>query len=188
MTPPGRKFIPNGAVNPATCHLLFPSPDTARPHTPRSGLLKTNDIHGAGQGAGRGPVGPPYNRLAIPALFLFTHCIFAAETLDALRALPVIPLQGEAYHVQGIDLDDTKLWLSSVDTKTKRGLLYMFRPPVRQVAAFRRNTAGGTLSPGRHQSVWRKPLGTGCRIPALEYLEHPTARSSQPGIAEGVYG
>src|SRR5690349_16984150 len=49
-----------------------------------------------------------------------------AERLDSMRALPAVPLLGETHHVQGIDVNGPTLWVSSVDTRSKRGLLFVF--------------------------------------------------------------
>lgn len=59
-------------------------------------------------------------RLLLAAISL---CILQAQNLETLRTLPTVQLEGETYHVQGIDVDDSTLWLSSVDAKTKRGFL-----------------------------------------------------------------
>ncbi len=50
----------------------------------------------------------------------------SAEHLRNLTAQAPIPLQAETHHVQGIDVDTSTLWLSSVDRSAKRGLLFQF--------------------------------------------------------------
>ena len=51
----------------------------------------------------------------------------AAAQLETLPApLTVTPLQANTHHVQGIEVSGGKLWVSSVDRATKRGLLFEF--------------------------------------------------------------
>jgi hypothetical protein len=42
----------------------------------------------------------------------------------ALSIVETIALQGPLHHVQGIDVDDESLWVSSVDREQKRGFLF----------------------------------------------------------------
>jgi hypothetical protein len=47
----------------------------------------------------------------------------------ALHLTGVIALQGETHHVQGIEVRGDRLWVTSVDARTRRGFLYAFDLP-----------------------------------------------------------
>jgi hypothetical protein len=49
-----------------------------------------------------------------------------AASLDDLTQIRVLPLGVEMHHVQGIDTDGEKLWVTSVDSPTKKGYLQEF--------------------------------------------------------------
>jgi hypothetical protein len=49
-----------------------------------------------------------------------------AARLEDLERLAVVPLQAALDHVQGIDVLEDSLWVSSVDRKAKRGFLHLF--------------------------------------------------------------
>lgn len=95
----------------------------------------------------------------------------------ALALLPVqqpaldriIPLQGETHHVQGIDLDGQRLWVTSVDTKTRQGYLHEFRLPSGHAVRTVPSGAGARSHPGGiatdKLSIW---------IPAAEYRRDST--------------
>lgn len=65
-------------------------------------------------------------RLAIAALLGSTILNAQPATLDELERMRVIELKGQLHHVQGIDLDDRFLWVTSVDSKTRKGFLHEF--------------------------------------------------------------
>lgn len=46
-----------------------------------------------------------------------------------LSLIETIALKGATYHVQGIEIEGSKLWVTSVDVKTRRGLLLEFALP-----------------------------------------------------------
>ena len=46
--------------------------------------------------------------------------------LSQLRLLRVIPLGGTLHHVQGIDVEAGKLWVTSVDSNSRKGYLHRF--------------------------------------------------------------
>ena len=62
----------------------------------------------------------------MPFLALLTMLL---ADLDNLRQRPVLNLQGTVHHVQGIDVDDARLWVTSVDSKTRKGYLHEFAMP-----------------------------------------------------------
>jgi hypothetical protein len=50
----------------------------------------------------------------------------AASSLDGLKLVRVISLKGTTYHVQGVDTDSKRLWVTSVDTPNRKGYLHEF--------------------------------------------------------------
>ena len=53
----------------------------------------------------------------------------SAATLSDLPLVRTIELRGETHHVQGIDLDNTRLWVTSVDRAARKGYLHEFALP-----------------------------------------------------------
>lgn len=49
--------------------------------------------------------------------------------LADLPATPPLELRGTTHHVQGIELDDERLWVTSVDRAAAKGFLHLFRLP-----------------------------------------------------------
>lgn len=47
-------------------------------------------------------------------------------TLEVSSAIRVVALEGKTYHVQGIDTDGVHLWITSVDTPSRKGYLHEF--------------------------------------------------------------
>ncbi|HET8550067.1 MAG TPA: DUF6454 family protein [Bryobacteraceae bacterium] len=64
----------------------------------------------------------------ICALLLLVR-LAAAQSLEGLERLETISLAANTYHVQGIVVERSKLWVSSVDTAGRRGLLMEFSLP-----------------------------------------------------------
>ncbi|MCL4850615.1 MAG: hypothetical protein KJZ78_04455 [Bryobacteraceae bacterium] len=52
--------------------------------------------------------------------------VMAADHVGDLRPLQSVELHAETHHVQGIDIDRDTLWVSAVDTRGRRGLLFRF--------------------------------------------------------------
>jgi hypothetical protein len=50
----------------------------------------------------------------------------AIEELSRMKLVGVTDLKGLVYHVQGIDLDETAVWATSVDTPNQKGYLHEF--------------------------------------------------------------
>lgn len=48
------------------------------------------------------------------------------DALEKLSLAAVTPLDGTLHHVQGIDLEGDRLWVTSVDSKTRTGWLHLF--------------------------------------------------------------
>ncbi len=89
--------------------------------------------------------------------------------LSELTPSSVIPLVGETYHVQGIEIDGSRLWVTSVDKVGKRGLLFEFSMPSGtltrsvEIQDGIRYHPGGLTSDG--DSLW---------IPVAEYKREST--------------
>lgn len=79
-------------------------------------------------------------------------------------------LRGKTHHVQGIDLDETRLWVTSVDKEAKKGYLHEFALPsgelrrTVEVGAGERFHPGGIARDG--ESLW---------IPVAEYRRDSSA-------------
>lgn len=50
----------------------------------------------------------------------------SATSLDQLKTVRVLNLKGTTHHVQGIDTDARRLWVTSVDTPNRKGYLHEF--------------------------------------------------------------
>jgi hypothetical protein len=94
----------------------------------------------------------------------------AVEGVEGAERLGVLELKGEAFHVQGVDLDRDHIWITSVDTKTHKGYLHQFS---RRTGQFERRvdlTDGVRYHPGgfsiHGRSIW---------IPVAEYTPHSSA-------------
>ena len=92
------------------------------------------------------------------------------DTVSRLRLSQTVPLLGDTFHVQGIDVDGSRLWVTSVDRTAKRGLLFEYTlpegRPVRSVEIQDgdRFHPGGLMADG--DSLW---------IPVAEYRKDSTA-------------
>jgi uncharacterized protein DUF6454 len=92
------------------------------------------------------------------------------DTHSRLRLSQTIPLVGETFHVQGIDVDGSRLWVTAVDRTAKRGWLFEYKlPEGRPVRSIEiqdgdRFHPGGMMADG--DSLW---------IPVAEYKKESTA-------------
>jgi len=50
----------------------------------------------------------------------------SASSLDRLNLVRVLELKGATHHVQGIDTDAKRLWVTSVDARNRKGYLHEF--------------------------------------------------------------
>src|ERR1043166_5172401 len=48
------------------------------------------------------------------------------QALSDFKLIRVVELKGATYHVQGIDFENDRLWITSVDTPHQKGLLHEF--------------------------------------------------------------
>lgn len=71
-------------------------------------------------------------RFRLAALLLVASSLSAAapdrldSALDGARLLGSLRLQGELFHVQGLDIDGGRIWVTSVDRLSRRGYLHVF--------------------------------------------------------------
>src|SRR5581483_9582897 len=56
--------------------------------------------------------------LLVPALW--------AQSLDQLTLVRVVELKGDTHHAQGIEVEDGRLWVTSVDRAAQSGYLHEF--------------------------------------------------------------
>lgn len=65
---------------------------------------------------------------AAAALMLLTGAASAEPVVSVERArlIDVLPLDGELFHVQGMDLDAQHIWVTSVDTREQKGYIHQF--------------------------------------------------------------
>jgi hypothetical protein len=91
----------------------------------------------------------------------------------ALSDLPLVrtlELKGTTHHVQGIDLDDTRLWVTSVDREARKGYLHEFALPSGELKRTVELGVGARFHPGGMardgESLW---------IPVAEYRRESTA-------------
>src|SRR5258707_329777 len=50
----------------------------------------------------------------------------SASSLEELKVVRVLHLKGKTYHVQGVDTDGKRLWVTSVDSPNRKGYLHEF--------------------------------------------------------------
>src|SRR5215204_1852940 len=91
----------------------------------------------------------------------------------ALADLPLVrtlELRGTTHHVQGIDLDDRRLWVTSVDREARKGYLHEFALPSGELTRTVEVGVGERFHPGGMardgDSLW---------IPVAEYRRESTA-------------
>ncbi|WCM28366.1 DUF6454 family protein [Sphingomonas sp. QA11] len=72
-------------------------------------------------------------RSALTALSLLLLSLTAAaaqeessEAIQHARLVDILPLRGEVFHVQGVDLDSRRIWVTSVDLTGRKGYLHEF--------------------------------------------------------------
>src|SRR4051812_37240199 len=92
------------------------------------------------------------------------------STVERARLIEVLPLDGELFHVQGMDLDAQHIWVTSVDTREHKGYIHQFD---RRTGNFQRRleiTDGVRYHPGgmaKHGgSIW---------VPVAEYKASSSA-------------
>lgn len=125
--------------------------------------------------------------MRVPSLVLISISLFCAPMLSSQEAKPavsavsvntvqgarlagILELKGTLYHVQGMDLDSTHLWVTSVDTEHKRGFLHQFNRATGQFERQVELSDGARFHPGgisvAGDSIW---------VPVAEYRPHSSA-------------
>lgn len=72
-------------------------------------------------------------RSGLTGLFLIVSSLSVANAPDPLdgaieqaRLMGTLKLEGELFHVQGLELDDRRIWVTSVDQKRRKGYIHEF--------------------------------------------------------------
>lgn len=72
-------------------------------------------------------------RTSLTALFLVLPSLSVSAapdqfdgTIEHARLLDTLELEGEIFHVQGLELDGRRIWVTSVDQKTRKGYIHEF--------------------------------------------------------------
>ncbi len=97
-------------------------------------------------------------------------CLLAADQLDTFRALPIVTLLADTHHVQGIEVHQATLWLSSVDVKTKQGHLFQFNRKTGKLIRSTEVQQGDRYHPG---GISRD--GASLWVPVAEYRRNGTS-------------
>jgi hypothetical protein len=92
------------------------------------------------------------------------------EPDSRLKLSQILPLQGDTAHVQGIDVEGSRLWVTSVDKERKRGLLFEYALPAGRLVRSVEIHDGIRYHPGGlmadEDSLW---------IPVAEYKKESSA-------------
>jgi hypothetical protein len=93
----------------------------------------------------------------------------AQPRLESSDLLETVALEGDTHHVQGIEVDGPALWVTSVDTKEKRGLIFQYKLPGGELVRSAEIHEGARYHPGGISaaagSLW---------IPVAEYVRNST--------------
>ena len=68
--------------------------------------------------------------------------------VERARLHGTLQLEGEVFHVQGLELDERRIWLTSVDGATKRGYLHLFERATGKLLRRIELTDGARYHPG----------------------------------------
>jgi hypothetical protein len=102
-------------------------------------------------------------------LISFIAACLTAQNLDGLRTPSIVALEGETHHVQGIDVDNGTLWVSSVDAKSRRGWVFVFDRKTGKMKHSVEVQNGDRFHPG---GLSRE--GTSIWVPVAEYRRSST--------------
>jgi len=87
--------------------------------------------------------------------------------IEHARLLGTLHLQGELFHVQGVDLDSQNIWVTSVDVRRHRGYIHQFDRANGKFLRRLELTDGARYHPGgfsiSDHSIW---------VPVAEYKPH----------------
>ena len=100
----------------------------------------------------------------LTAIFLVSGLSVAAAperptgALEAARLVDAMPLEGKLFHVQGLALNSTRIWVTSVDRWEKRGYIHEFERATGRLLRQRELTDGARYHPGgialAHGVIW----------------------------------
>jgi hypothetical protein len=103
-------------------------------------------------------------RSSLTALFLVLSslAVAAPDELDAgiegARLLGTLNLQGELFHVQGLELDGRRIWVTSVDQQNRKGYIHEFDRRTGKLLRRLELTDGARYHPGgismSARSIW----------------------------------
>ena len=92
------------------------------------------------------------------------------ESWSDLQLVNSIELEGDTYHVQGVDFNNQSLWVTSVDTAARKGRLHQFSLATGKMERTEEIQNGVRFHPGGiasdEQSIW---------IPVAEYTRKSTS-------------
>ena len=100
--------------------------------------------------------------------------LLAAAGLSDLPLVRTVQLSGATHHVQGIDFDDTRLWVTSVDRAARKGYLHEFSLPGGELRRTVEVGSGEQFHPG---GMARE--GDALWIPVAEYRRDSSATIQQ---------
>jgi Family of unknown function (DUF6454) len=90
--------------------------------------------------------------------------------IDHARLADVTALEGPVFHVQGVDLDQDHIWVTSVDASNKRAYLHQFNRTTAKLERAVDLTDGPRYHPGGF-SIYKDSIW----VPVAEYTPHSTA-------------
>ncbi|MCZ2075417.1 MAG: hypothetical protein HUU41_11740 [Bryobacteraceae bacterium] len=106
--------------------------------------------------------------------------VMAADHAGNLQPLQTVELHAETHHVQGIDVEGGTLWVSAVDTRSRRGLLFRFDRKTGKLLHSAEVHSGERYHPGgisiEGGSVW---------VPVAEY--RPSSTTSMQKRHRGTF-
>lgn len=116
--------------------------------------------------------------LWLPSLPIAAAAPQRITAIEHAKLLGILNLQGELFHVQGIDLDEAHIWVTSVDVKNRRGYLHEFEQSTGKFLRRIELTDGVRYHPGGFSisggSIW---------VPVAEYSAHSSAALEEIDIA-----
>lgn len=82
----------------------------------------------------------------------------APDAIERARLLDVLKLEGQLFHVQGVELDGERIWVTSVDLKNRKGYLHEFDRATGRFVRRLELTDGARYHPGgisiHDRSIW----------------------------------
>lgn len=110
-----------------------------------------------------------YVLLGIQILIAQEGLLSGQAALESLELLDTVALAGETHHVQGIEIEGSRLWLTSVDRQAKRGLLFLYKLPEGELLRSAEIQQGARYHPGGISAD-----GNSLWVPVAEYVRNST--------------